>query len=339
MTGSGSNTMPPDANYMFVTSATKPPKDIGGLLGGDTWCNDLAQAAGLDGTYRAWLSSSNESAKTRLAEKRARGWYRADGKPFADTIDDLTSGRIYYPPRVTETGMDIGEAGNNLVATGTWASGAADGGAVFGDCTGFTADGATLYGFLDAAGGLWTDNENSESCATPMHIYCFGITKEAQIFAPAPTPDSKLVFVAAAMIDTSGITGLNAACKNAAASIGLTGTFNAWTSTTASPAGSPGPSPWRRSDNVIAVTEGGDLIAPIDVTVDGMYLSQYKFVWTGSTAPALAAAPGGNCSDWTTKSVATAAIVGDPTRSVLALAWDATTSACTTDNYVDCLEQ
>src|SRR5690606_4557544 len=91
--------VPPDAavptNLVFVTSTTHEPASLGGLAGGDAICAARAEAAGLPGTYVAWLSTATVDARDRLGS--ARGWRRVDGEPFADTVEDLASGKIFYP--------------------------------------------------------------------------------------------------------------------------------------------------------------------------------------------------------------------------------------------------
>lgn len=111
----------PLANYVFVTSTTHLVSTFGSdLAGADAICMQRASAAGLAGTYRAWLSSSTVNARERLSG--ARGWYRPDGKPVADRVEDLLAGRMFYPIRVDENGDDIGIVGPE-VATGTVSNG------------------------------------------------------------------------------------------------------------------------------------------------------------------------------------------------------------------------
>lgn len=96
----------PKPNIAFVTSTTYNG-DLGGLAGADQKCQALAEAAGLPANvYKAWLSTSNENAKDRLGS--ARGWVRKDGKPFADTVADIVSGKIFHPLRIDENGADTG---------------------------------------------------------------------------------------------------------------------------------------------------------------------------------------------------------------------------------------
>lgn len=77
-----------------------------GVAGADAMCVDRARAANLPGTYRAWVSSQTENAKDRLGG--ARGWIRTDGRPFADRIEDALVGNFFFPPRLDETGADLG---------------------------------------------------------------------------------------------------------------------------------------------------------------------------------------------------------------------------------------
>jgi hypothetical protein len=51
--------------FAFV-SGTKFTGALGGLIGADQQCAALAGAAGLSGTYRAWLSDDTGSPATRF---------------------------------------------------------------------------------------------------------------------------------------------------------------------------------------------------------------------------------------------------------------------------------
>jgi hypothetical protein len=329
-----------DANYMFVTSTTKRPMDLGGFDGADKWCNDLAQAAMLPGTYRAWLSDltgTGTSAFTRLAEKNASGWYRVDGTPFANTVTDLMNSTIYYPPRLTERGDDIGETDTSPVATGTRTSTTVPCDFV-NSCSAYTADGMTVAGYLDGGAAGWSDYETMGlPCTTPMHIYCFGINKHATVPPPDVPPDTKLAFIAAAQ-PGMGLTGFDSACQSAATTAGLTGTYKAWTSTTMAAAGFPGTQAWRRIDNVVVMTADHHLIAPIDHTLDNSL--PRNWVFTGSTDPTTVAMSSGDCSDWTNGTTTTLdAVSGHPMRSAVPHAWSDMLVACAYQNNVYCVEQ
>src|SRR5262249_30645591 len=82
-------TFGPPAHYAFVTSTTYVPGNWGSVGTADSACNTRAAAAGLPavGSYRAWLSTSTVTARSRLTP--ARGWIRTDGLPVADTAVSL----------------------------------------------------------------------------------------------------------------------------------------------------------------------------------------------------------------------------------------------------------
>ena len=66
---------------VFVTSSTFEA-DLGGIAGADGKCQAAASAAGLSGTFYAWLSTSATSPSSHFTRAGA-GWARVDGKPVA----------------------------------------------------------------------------------------------------------------------------------------------------------------------------------------------------------------------------------------------------------------
>jgi len=330
----GSDPMPIDANYMFVTSEKKAPKDFGGVSGADAWCNTLAAAVPLPGQYVAWLSTLDTNADTRLLEKNARGWYRPDGKPFTDQVSDLTSGTLYYPPRITEQGIDIGGSDDAIVATGTYSDGTED--FVAGDCLSWTTDQNVMTtGLLDAGYAAWTGFAMTD-CTTPAHIYCFGIDKTVAVPPPQQPTSSRLAFVVVATLG-GGLSSLDTQCKTAAQAKGITGNFIAWVSTTGSSAALrlTGTTPWRRKDNVIAMTPDLTMSAPIDQTLDGSMTGTY--VWTGAAQPGDTASQ--SCNDWTSTATTMSGLFGYEERSVLADAFGSGSQNCGSTSYIYCLEQ
>ena len=87
---------------VFVTSDTYDG-DLGGLVGADAKCQALADAAGLDGTFRAWLSDDAESPSTRFTQSTDPYWL-VDGTVVADSWADLIHGSIAHA-------IDLDEAG------------------------------------------------------------------------------------------------------------------------------------------------------------------------------------------------------------------------------------
>jgi hypothetical protein len=115
--------------------------------------------------------------------------------------------------------------------------------------------------------------------------------------------------------------------------------FFAWVSTTGASAQSKlsGATPWRRNDNVVALTPQLELDAPIDVTLDG---SAPSFVWTGAALPqATSPTPAASCGDWTLTTSASSGQAGDPHRSVVSQAFGGAPQPCSSLIHVTCLER
>jgi hypothetical protein len=73
----------------FVTSTTHDG-DLGGLAGADDICNDLADAAGSDKTFAAYLSAENGGTAINARDRIGDGpWYNADGALIAQNLTAL----------------------------------------------------------------------------------------------------------------------------------------------------------------------------------------------------------------------------------------------------------
>jgi len=175
-------------NYMFVTSMTYSP-GFRSLSAADGNCNGLAAIAGLPGTYRAWLSTTDVRAIDRLAG--ARAWIRPDGAPFADTLDDIANGRILNPPLIDERrhawpGLPIENVPPEIrVMTGTQPMG--------GPADGATCDDWSTYLGTGGGGSVeWTTDSWTSgyifNCGERVHMYCFGVDR-AEPLAPAPVEE------------------------------------------------------------------------------------------------------------------------------------------------------
>jgi hypothetical protein len=103
---------------VFVTSNIYRG-DLGGLLGADAKCQALADAAGLGGEFKAWLSAAGpgNSAADRLTH--ATGPYvRVDGVQVAANWTDLVDGLLSAPISIDEHGAPV-ISGTMGVWTGT----------------------------------------------------------------------------------------------------------------------------------------------------------------------------------------------------------------------------
>jgi hypothetical protein len=93
---------------VFVSSA-KFTGNLGGVPGADAKCQQLAEAAGLPGTYKAWLSDKTSSPAATFT--RWNGPYvLVDGTEVANKWLGLTEDYHLVPINLTETGQDTGES-------------------------------------------------------------------------------------------------------------------------------------------------------------------------------------------------------------------------------------
>ena len=205
---------PTTPNLVFVTS-THHDGDLGGLAGADQICATRAAAAGLPGTYRAWLSTTAENALSRLGT--ANGWVRPDGKLVARSRDDLAADHLFYPPRVDELGHDVGAT---VVRTATGRGGLMVSGSE--DCGGYHA--ATTAGFVAAgtsSGAGWLNTAGyGTSCADLTSLYCFGIDQTEPLVTPTAT--GRLAFATRASWSSGGgLASADALCQQEGQAAGL----------------------------------------------------------------------------------------------------------------------
>ena len=169
---------------VFVTEATFSG-NLGGLGGADARCEEAAQAAGLAGSYRAWISGrtqSNQDAAGRLSHATAP--YRlVNGTAVANDWSGLTSGTLLHAINLTETGNVVPQG--SRVWTNTRPNGLAWD--ILRDCAlgsgpaTWTCDPNTVcpfesgkYGLAHATDGSWTGQEASNTaCSSAYRLYCF----------------------------------------------------------------------------------------------------------------------------------------------------------------------
>lgn len=159
---------------VFVTSMTYTG-NLGGLSGADTLCAARASAAGLSGTYLAWLSMGSSSPATRFTQ--SSGPYgRTDGKEVAADWTALISGSL-------ENAIDVDEFGN-AVSTSTlpyvWTNTKAIGGETLATdspstCANFASASGANTGKVGAASADDTNWSATGAfvCSVDLHLYCF----------------------------------------------------------------------------------------------------------------------------------------------------------------------
>ena len=87
---------------VFVTKAAFQG-NLGGLTGADERCEAAARRAGLPGHFRAWLSTADQPAGARVAQKDVP-YVMPGGIQVADDYRDLTDGHLAHPIDRTEYG-------------------------------------------------------------------------------------------------------------------------------------------------------------------------------------------------------------------------------------------
>lgn len=138
----GQDSVPSDPpRFVFVTSESFQGSTIGGLEGADAHCVRLANAAGLDGEFRAWLSVDDQSPESRMVQ--GNGPYMLVGDtPIADRWEDLVDGGLKNAIQLDELGRASLESASCEVDSfvGVWSNTMASGaGATVDSCGGWTS--------------------------------------------------------------------------------------------------------------------------------------------------------------------------------------------------------
>ncbi len=374
-----------DYNRVFITSVSGKAKlgdwaDAGGKVGlaaADAICQARARAAGLTGTFVAWLSDSTSDAYCRVhgltgktsancgesaLPVHAGPWVSVDGVPFAPTIDKLIAGQVYAPVRLTELGQpttdDVYTATQNGVLYTTGMT----------SCSDWTSDvAAQVYGG-EATGGSSTWEAytilNCSGAPSAGRLLCMETGPGLAFTIPVPT--GKIAFISSAKgtgnlasWNEAGVnTGLaagDAICRALAAARGLANAskFKAWLSdsTYAAKDRLLSDGPWYRRDGIKVADNKADLIdgalfSELNVTEGGDYLSSNLqiYAWTGTQTNGTASFTIGppvvynTCTDWTSAAGAVNGRQGLAFRS--AYSWtNAFNTACSNaTGHVYCFE-
>ena len=149
---------------VFVTS-TVSNGNLGGTSGADASCNARALAAGLSGSFNAWLSTSTENAIDRIDD---RPYQRLDGAWVATSLADLIDGSLISP-------IDRNEF-NSIDAKEVWTGSLSDGTLSGSNCVDWTS--SSFLNFARVGDSPATDADWTEifsvSCPGSNALYCFG---------------------------------------------------------------------------------------------------------------------------------------------------------------------
>lgn len=162
---------PEHPKKVFITSLTYVGGAIGGIAGADADCSALATAAGLPGTYKAWISDDTIGPATTFTHSTVP-YVNTHGDIIANDWIGLTSGVLLKPILYDESGLPASPpTAPILVWTGTDPLGDP---ALNQTCTGWTAAGVTgMEGLGMVTNSTWTLNPPPANCADSAHLYCF----------------------------------------------------------------------------------------------------------------------------------------------------------------------
>jgi len=303
----------------FITS-TSHSGNLGGFDGADTTCQTAAEAAGLLGAYRAWLSTSatdaychvqgyngTKSAKCGQSSlpTAAGPWIRTDGTPFAGTIDKLVSGEIYTPPQYNEYGVLVNPA--VVLFTGTNPDGTLNiSYSIPRSCDDWNSNNASYQVEIGNSNGttlLWTSS-GSTVCSASGHLICLQVLNGPELPARTFPAGAKRVFVSSSTHNGNlgGLSGADSMCQSLAGSLNPQGTFVAWLSDDTHDAKDRVTSsgPWYRLDGIKVADSKADLTDGIiftSINYDNTYsYSPMTFVWTGTDSDGTKSTY--NCSNW-----------------------------------------
>ena len=175
--------MPPDMTVLqgkriFVTSTLYQGGLLGGLSGADAKCAERAAAAGLTGTYLAWLSTSAMPARDRLAHS-VEPYVLVDGSAqIAASWTALISGTLSHAIDRDEHGTPVtGPITCTVVGglVGVWTGTEFDGtySTAVNNCSGWsTLTGSATTGNAVATTTKWTSNSCVLTCSESGALYC-----------------------------------------------------------------------------------------------------------------------------------------------------------------------
>jgi hypothetical protein len=160
--------------YMFVTSAVFDGA-FGGLFAADAICTSAANRHNLLGPYKAWLSTSVQSARSRIRSGGGPITAVTGSTQIAATWDDLLADNRTAQIDIDDNGAVVGLGCD--VWTNTQTDGTQQSPDVSQDCNDWSSNSAAqmVIGLGETKGALntWTDNPScTSSCRVPLHLYC-----------------------------------------------------------------------------------------------------------------------------------------------------------------------
>ncbi len=284
-------------NRIFVSQA-KMKMSATAVADANTACQTEAEAAGLSGTFVAYLSTTTTSARQKLGT--ALGWVRPDGRPVSDDLNPATP--FWSAPilRADQSRANRVDGSGEIIVTGSTPDGSIDA-----NCTDFTTTVGNLkLGLSDAIQAFAISSSLNGSCAVSNNpFYCVQID-HAKTVEPIPQMGRR-AFISDGFSPGNGIEDADLNCQNAADSEGLPGSYKALLAMSNATALSrfdlSGP-PWVTPDGLSFYNSIDDLgkrflSRSISTLANGDPVL-YGSVYTG--APTFNELATTNCNDWST---------------------------------------
>lgn len=149
---------------VFVSSTTHNAR-YGGLAGADKICNDLAKAAGVSGTFVAWLSNKDGPHAVNRVTSTGPWTLVGTTQVVAATKAELTSGTL-------KRAIDRDENGAAAAESSVWTGTGQNGMYETNDCDQWTTGNNGRSGQTDETDDDWTSN-TVDDCDALHRVYCF----------------------------------------------------------------------------------------------------------------------------------------------------------------------
>lgn len=161
------------SKIVFATSQ-KYDGNLGGIAGANAKCQSAATAAGLSGTYYAWVSISFGDDPFIRFSRHTGPYVLRNGTKIADDFYDLTSGNLIYAINMDQNGSAV--SGN--VWTGTRWSGFSSGNQSdqYVNCNGWSTNSDNVkgyYGVSTSNSSTWSEYGGYVLCSQQLSLYCF----------------------------------------------------------------------------------------------------------------------------------------------------------------------
>ncbi|MCA9371783.1 hypothetical protein KC726_02690 [Candidatus Woesebacteria bacterium] len=180
---------PIEYKHRVFVSSTKHKGNFGSLIQANNYCQNLANNAGLEGTYKAWLSTGQKNAVDNIRPSIDTGYITKDSggtkHTIAENLSDLIDGDLKDRIQYDENG--------DIVIDGVWTGTNQDGTWSGNDCNNwkgaFISDQA-MSGKSNYSSRIWTEYQN-QICDQSFHVYCFNTEFSPDITitpTQSPTP-------------------------------------------------------------------------------------------------------------------------------------------------------